>query len=298
MFSQTLPDELGYLYSKAASQVRDFEENVSADDLSAEEVLRAHFTLAHYFSELGEGMGGYGVKDMGLLLSALNRQFVGYSGERKWTSPFEKAATLLYGMVKNHPFYDANKRTAYLSTVHFLYRSGFIIKVKESELEDMTAWVAEGSLDKFARFKDLKKTSDDPEVEFLSFWLRKNTRKIDRTQYLVTYREFNKLLERYEAWLENPHNNTIDVMRWEEVTVPRRHFFAKPTKQREIRRVCNLGFPGWNKLVGKGRIKHVRDQLQLTPENGIDSQSFFNDLDDMSVLLQMYEGALRRLADR
>ena len=278
--------------------VNKFEEQLSPSDLSAKEVLRAHFCIADYFSKKGEGMGGIGPKDIGLLLSALSRQHVGFDGVQKWVTPQDKAATLMYGLIMNHPFYDANKRTAYLSTIHYLYQRGLAITITEKALEDLTVLVANNGLSKYSRFKVLKKKQDDPEVRFLSHYLRQNTRKIDKKQYLITYRELEKILKRYDVWMENPHDNQIDIMRWEEVVVPKRGLFGKQKTTKEIRRACRLGFPGWTKQVGKGRLRHVREQLNLMPEDGVDSQSFFRDVDDMRVLLEVYEGALSRLADK
>lgn len=297
-FRNQLQPELAYLYEKAMVEVAEFENGIEAHDLSAKQVLRAHFCIAEYFLKEGSGIGGFGAKSSGLLLSALSRQLVGFDGRRKWTTVHEKAATLMFGLVMNHPFHDANKRTAYLSTIHYLYRMGFIMEATEKELEDLTVLVAKNGLGKFPRYRDLKRKSDDPEVEFISHFLKKNTRKIDREQYMVTYRELEKILKPYGVWLESPQNNKIDVMRWEEVEVPRRRLFGKPKKTKEVRRVCALGFPGWTKQIGKGRLKYLRKELGLTAENGVDSQSFFNGVDDMQVLLEMYEGALRRLADR
>lgn len=298
-FRNSLLSDLHYLYDRSLFDVATFESNLDATDLSASEVLKAHFAVVDYFLRKGEGegIGGYGPKDTGLLISALSRQFVGYQGVDKWHTAPEKAATLLFGLVQNHPFYDANKRTAYLSTVHYLYQNGLVITVSEKALEDMTVLVAQNGLEKFPRFRDLKKKGDDPEVRFLTHYLRQNTRKIDRQQYLITYRELEKILKRYDAWLENPHNNQIDVMRWETVT-KRSGLFGKKTESKEVRRACVLGFPGWTKQVGKGRLGHVRKALGLVPENGVDSQSFFKDVDDMRVLIEMYEGALHRLAYR
>ncbi|WP_299143178.1 type II toxin-antitoxin system death-on-curing family toxin [uncultured Tateyamaria sp.] len=298
-FKNSLAQELHYLYDRSIGDVSAFEEQLVATDLSATSVLRAHFAVVDYFLKegSGEGVGGYGPKDIGLLLSALNRQFVGFDGESKWNTIPEKAATLLYGLVQNHPFHDANKRTAYLSTVHYLYQNNLTVTVTEKALEDMTVLVANSGLHKFPRFRDLQKKDSDPEVRFLAHYLRQNTRKIDRQQYFVTYRELDKILKRFDAWLENPHNNQINVMHWE-IVEKKGGLFRKPTKTKEIRRACVLGFPGWTKQVGKGRIGHVRSALKLTPEYGIDSQSFFKDVDDMKVLIEMYEGALKRLAYR
>lgn len=297
-FATSLNTEMSYLYLEALSAVAPMQSQHRNGDLSVNDVVRAHFCLADHFTQAGKGIGGVGVRDEGMLISALSRQYVSFGTTQKWTTVFDKAATLMFGLVKNHPFYDANKRTAYLSTVHYLYSSGYIMTATEKELEDMTVWVANNELHRFSRFRDLKKKDSDPEVRFLSHYLRRNTRKVDRTQYMISYRELEKILKRYDVWLENPSNNFIDVMHWVDVELPRTSFLQKRKTTKEIRRAFALGFPGWNKQVGKGRLGHIRKELNLTPEYGVDSQSFFRDVDDMKVLLGTYEGALHRLADR
>ena len=79
----------------------------------------------------------------------------------------------------NHPFYDANKRTAYLCTVHYLDQNGYLIEVSEKDLEDLTVLVAKNGLRKYPRFRELQKKDPDPEVRYLAYYLRKNTRKTD-----------------------------------------------------------------------------------------------------------------------
>lgn len=290
--------ELSFLYTKAFEEI---EKSVQPDgvlDLTAKDVLRAHFLIADFFAREGEGIGGFGPRDIGMLLSAIGRQHAGFGKEEKWTTIYEKAATLLYGMVMNHPFHDANKRTAFLSTVHYLYVHGQAVVVSEKDFEDITVLVASHGLGKFSRYKKMKKDRiDDPEVRFLAHYLKKNTRKIDKRQYIISYRDLERILKKYDVFLENPKNNSIDVMRWEKVT-KRTGIFGKKTTTSEIRKVCSLGFPGWSKQVGKGRLAHVRKKLKLDSDHGVDSQSFFFDVDDMSGLISKYQGALRRLADR
>ena len=297
-FVESLRAEYAFQYNQAVEEIGINELASRDDELSAETVLRAHYCIAEHFTELGTGLGGVGPKNISLLLSAISRQNVGFGYQLKWTTVYEKAATLLFGMIMNHPFHDANKRTAFLSTVHYLYQNGLIIGVTEKEFEDLTVLVADHGLKKFPRYRDLKKKGPDPEIRFLAHYLKKNTRVLDRKQHLVTYRELAKLLKNYDVWLEDPSNNQINVMRWEEVEHHKSGFFSKKKTTREIRRVCALGFPVWTKTVGQGRLKHLRTQLGLTPENGVDSQSFFRGLDDMWVLLEMYEEALTRLAER
>lgn len=299
-FSETLLPEIQFLYHRSVEDTAAFDASLPTGGISAKEVLRAHFCIVDYFLREGEGegVGGFGPKDIGLLLSAIARPHTEYSGVQKWKSIQEKAATLLFGLIKNHAFHDANKRTAYLSAVHYLYSNGFQVTASPKELEDLTVLTAENQLSRFPRYKDLAKKSDDPEIEYLAWFLRKYTHHIDRTQYLVTYRELENILKRYDVLMENADNGYIDIVRWEEVEAPRRTIFSKKTRTPELRKVCSIGFPGWSKVVGKGRLKHIREQFNLTPEHGVDSQSFFRDVDDMRGLIGQYEDALRRLAYR
>lgn len=299
-FIETLLPSLKPIYEKAILESQEAVSEINTASLSCEQVLRAHFSVVDYFLREGEGegIGGIGPKDSGMLISALTRPHVSYGGVDKWNTIHEKAATLLYGLIMNHPFYDANKRTAYLTTVHYLYGNGFILSVSPKELEDLTVLIAERGLKKYARYRELRKAGPDPEVRFIAWYLKDKTRKIDRRQYFVTYRELEKILKKYDILMENPNNNFIDIMRWEDVEVRRSNIFQRRHYKKEIRKVCSFGFPGWSKQVGKGRISYLRNELGLTPENGVDSQSFFNGLDDMRVLIDVYEGALRRLAYR
>jgi len=297
-FRDEIHPELAFLYTRAIQEIEESVQYESALDLTVRDVLRAHFLIADFFAEEGEGIGGFGPKDVNLLVSAIGRQHVGLGAKEKWPTLHEKSATLLYGMVMNHAFHDANKRTAFLSTVHYLYVHGFAVTASEKDFEDMTVLVANHGLKKYRRFLDMQKDeTGDPEVRFLAHYLRKNTRKIDKKQYIITYRELEKILKRYGIFLQNVKNNFIDVMRWEEVTV-KSGFFGKKRTTKEIRKVCSLGFPGWSKQVGKGRVAYIRKELNLTSEDGIDSQAFYYEIDDLSGLLAKYQGALRRLATR
>ncbi len=296
-FRDTLPKELSFLYSRALDEIGFIDDTNEGPAPLARSVLRAHFSIAEFFAAEGEGIGGFGPMDTSVLMSAIGRIDVGYGGKLKWNTVHEKAATLLFGLVMNHSFHDANKRTAFLSTVHYLFEHGYMLTVSEKEFEDVTVLVADHGLGKFKRFQSLKKKSQDPEVLFLAHYLKTNTRRLDRREYFVTYRELESILKRYDVWLEYPRNNQIDVMRWEQVTT-KKGFFGKSVTSPEARRVCVLGFPGWTKQVGKGRISYIRKELNLTIEHGIDSQSFFKNVDDMRGLLSVYEGALRRLAHR
>src|SRR5467141_879927 len=95
----------------------------SGDSIGLHDVLAAHFLIVDYFVEKNYGIGGIGPRDIGLLHSALSRQFTGYGGVQKWKGLYETASTLLFGLIMNHPFHDANKRTALLATLSLLHRN-------------------------------------------------------------------------------------------------------------------------------------------------------------------------------
>jgi death-on-curing family protein len=139
--------------------------------ITAREVLKAHFLLADYFREMGEGIGGVGPKSLHLLQSAVSRQSVSFGGHEKWQDLFSIAATLFFGLVKNHAFHDANKRTALLVALYHLQCHGRLVHVPQREFEDLAVRVAESELAKYPAFRDYK-GKDDPEVQFIARFFR------------------------------------------------------------------------------------------------------------------------------
>lgn len=157
-------------------------------------------------------MGGVGPKSLDLLHSALYRPHVGYDGEYKWSDPYDLVATVLYGLVKDHPFHDANKRTAFLSTLFLLKKMSLQPNVGQKDFEDFLVEIAEGAYKRRSRYKELSQITPDPEILYISWWLKKHTRPCDRRQYLITFRELKKILNRFGYDLENPFRNYIDVV--------------------------------------------------------------------------------------
>lgn len=70
----------------------------------------------HKFS-IDDFGGSHGVRDLGLLESAVERPNASFGGEEFYSTPFAKAAAILESIVKNHPFVDGNKRTGWLACV-------------------------------------------------------------------------------------------------------------------------------------------------------------------------------------
>jgi len=82
--------------------------------LSADQIILLH---AHLISETG-GIGG--IRDRGLLESAVHTPFQSFNGTDAYPSLQQKAARLCYGLVKNHAFLDGNKRIGVHAMLVFL----------------------------------------------------------------------------------------------------------------------------------------------------------------------------------
>lgn len=94
--------------------------------------LGADAVLVMHAEQLAEHGGADGVRDMGLLDSALARPRNAWSyGE---TDLIALGAIYAEGVMRNHPFVDGNKRTGFLAAYSFLYVNGFEIIADEAEV--------------------------------------------------------------------------------------------------------------------------------------------------------------------
>jgi len=106
--------------------------------LTAEQVLFIHSRL------IDETGGSHGIRDVGLLQSAVSRPMATFGGEELYPDIFQKAAAFMESLVKNHPFIDGNKRTAISSAGLFLRINGYNLETSQKELEDFTINMATG----------------------------------------------------------------------------------------------------------------------------------------------------------
>lgn len=104
--------------------------------LTKEQILMLH-------SELIKMTGGSdGIRDIGLLESALETPFQSYGGEELYPSIQAKAARLCYGLVKNHAMVDGNKRIGVHAMLVFLSVNGYELEYIQRELSDLILDVA------------------------------------------------------------------------------------------------------------------------------------------------------------
>jgi len=127
---------------------------VSADEplfLDVEDVLEIHALQLEVFG------GGAGLRDRGLLESAVAQPQMWLGGGFAHAGPFAMAAAYLFHIVSNHPFVDGNKRAGMLAAVVFLDLNGISLDQPTDALYELTVGVAEGRLDKAAVAAELKR---------------------------------------------------------------------------------------------------------------------------------------------
>ncbi|MFJ8859434.1 type II toxin-antitoxin system death-on-curing family toxin [Streptomyces sp. NPDC102451] len=87
------------------------------------------------------------VRDVGLLESAAHRPSAAMFGEEAYPDVIDKAAALLQSLAVNHPLFDGNKRTAWLSCVSFLAMNGVDLRPDIDAAERLVIAVATGETD-------------------------------------------------------------------------------------------------------------------------------------------------------
>lgn len=99
--------------------------------LSYLEAVLIHFEVMRFFGETR-----IGVADRSLIESALARPQQAAAYEN--ASIFRQAASLCFGLIKNHPWVGGNKRTATAITEAFLFRNGWIISYPPAEIIELS----------------------------------------------------------------------------------------------------------------------------------------------------------------
>jgi death-on-curing protein len=126
--------------------------------LSVEQVLFLHDRL------IEETGGQHGVRDLGGLQSALARPQAVFADTEFYPDVFSKAAVLLDGLTRNHPFLDGNKRISIATAALFLEMNGYRVTTTNADLEEFAMHV----------------TMMKPGLDQITEWFRAKTVRIAR----------------------------------------------------------------------------------------------------------------------
>jgi death-on-curing protein len=121
--------------------------------LSLAEVLEIHR------DQIGRYGGHPGIRDLGLLQSALAMPAAGFGGKYLHSDLIEMSAAYLFHIMQNHPFIDGNKRTGTVAAIVFLSLNGIELEADEAQLEKLVFDVAQGKAGKNTIADFLRKNS-------------------------------------------------------------------------------------------------------------------------------------------
>lgn len=222
-------------------------------------------------------------------VSAVGRQHTGFEDKLKYRDPLTSAATLGYGLCCNHVFHNGNKRSALVAMMCHLDKNDLAFRddITQDALYKLMLNIADH---KFAPSKH-SADSTDVEVESIARWLSDHTRKVDRKERLVSYRELRRILRKHDIELEDPKGNRIDLVKYSS-----KISFLKMKRERLGKRIGNIPYPGDNQVIGKPTLKYIREICKLTMEDGYDSDTFYAGSRDVDYFVMKYRGLLRRLA--
>jgi len=121
--------------------------------------LNKEIILNFHQDQLERYGGKSGVRDEGLLDSALAQPQASFGGDYVHKNLFQMASAYGFHLCQNHPFYDGNKRTALIAMYTFLYINGYQIKADKKSLFAIMMDLASGKVKKEELAGYLKKHS-------------------------------------------------------------------------------------------------------------------------------------------
>ena len=92
--------------------------------------------------------GTLGIRDEGLLDSALAQPQATFGGELLHSTIYEQAAAYLFHLAMNHPFVDGNKRTAFAIMVTFIELNGYTLNLSQEQAYNLVIGVVQREMTK------------------------------------------------------------------------------------------------------------------------------------------------------
>lgn len=124
--------------------------------IALDEVIAIHDNMVSLYG------GRHGIRDLGLVESAISRPKATFGGEDLYPDIFLKAAALFHSLMFNHAFVDGNKRTTITTTARFLNLNGYELKATDREFVDFLLRVENNHLS----------------FEEIAVWLKKHSKKL------------------------------------------------------------------------------------------------------------------------
>jgi death-on-curing family protein len=267
--------------------------------LSTEELLELHDILCKNYDLLPEmePVSPPGVKNMNMLESAVSRQLVGSNDYYKYSNIYENCATLVFGIINNHPFHNGNKRTAFLALLKHLYVNGYVIRpfIQHKEIYELLRTLAGHTLQEHAQiynkhfYKQHKnlKWSDEIQIKYLAQWLRQNTeyKNVKVRPKFIPVNELESILK--------IKNFTASFSR-KYLTVSKKNSFFQDLFGKSSYKKSYLVKDFKN--IPLSTIEQIRDDFKVSFQDGVDNSMFYNDEDILTNEIISYKRIIYKLA--
>jgi len=247
-----------------------------------------------------------GIKNFGLLESAVNRQTTGSGDYYKYPDRCNNAATLTYGVIKNHAFHNGNKRTGFLALIKHLYVNGYVLKpsTKSEEIYQLLIAIADSKLKEFSgqhrkKYSFILKKEErkkhewetDTEIRFLAHWIKKNTSpKSNTIKGEIKISDLKRYLENKGVSIEQNGANIEVFIEKENKFLGFIPFGARKVNVRKYSIGNNKTF------IGKDTLKYLRRDFKLTHADGIDDAFLYDDEAFLDSEIKAYKKIIYRLS--
>lgn len=218
--------------------------------MNTETAIKIHEYLTEYFVDGEDPISPPGVKDAGLLDSAVARKDMTAGSQDIFEGVFNKAAALFHGIISNHSFYNGNKRTALMSTLVYLGENGYwVTKCTDEEMFEFTRKTAAHELSE----------DRNEEIKIISNWLKINSRRREIRDKVLNYHELKSILSGFGYEIDISRNNCCEVIKDGQFVTSIRYKGSRGAEDYDVK-----------------YVKGLRRRLKLTPEYGVDSLEFYS----------------------
>jgi len=271
--------------------------------LEAEDVIELHEILSRQYEKFNgmEPISPPGVKNRGLLESAVHRQTVGIDDYYKYDTYYKNCATLVFGVVKNHAFHNGNKRVGLLCLIKHLYLNGYVLTstLPHAEVFELMRSLADAQdspdgIQKHANaylrgfYKSNKKANWDDElvIDYLSYWILKNSESKNNGGKKSAYKVSDVRHFLIPKGLEVEQNGR-------ELTISKKGNFSMLFGLGVKRKSYNM--KNLN-MVSIELCELIRRDFGLTRSDGWEDRNFYNDEKDIDEYIMAYKAVIYRLA--
>ncbi len=257
-----------------------------------------------------------GLKSLHLLESAISRQYTSIGTLLKYNTVEKLAATILFGISRNHPFHNGNKRTALVSCLVLLERNYYLPKkernVTHKDFYDLVLAIAsprkninkkEAALrrialneglrkNEFRRYKEQYPRDDDDELDIIADWIGRKTRKANMQDKVLTVNKLKKILQNQKL------KKMLQKQKLPEITIEIKKGKLKIMQDINIFKKIKHSMSCSNEHMelNANRVREIRKKFSLTPEHGVDSTVFYSKDIVIDSILSEYSNILNKLS--